>query len=168
MTATATDIMAMAVALFVMLLGLLGTVVPGLPGTPLILAAAVVHRLCRGEAGASGWVLGILGVVTVLSVALEFAASSLGARKLGATWRGMLGAALGAIVGLAWLPLGILLGPMVGAMALELMGGREWREAGKAGLGAWVGLVAGAVGKVACALGMIGLFVVHLLVRWIT
>lgn len=78
------------------------------------------------------------------------------------------GAALGAIVGLAWLPLGILLGPMVGAMALELMGGREWREAGKAGLGAWVGLVAGAVGKVACALGMIGLFVVHLLVRWIT
>lgn len=167
MNASATDIMAMVIAVIVMLLGMVGTVVPGLPGTPIILAAAVVHRLCRGDAGASGWVLGVLAAVAAVSVALDLAASSIGAKKLGATWRGMLGAALGAIVGLAWLPLGIVVGPLAGAVALELMGGREWREASKAGLGALIGLVAGAAGKVACALGMIGLFVVHLLVRWV-
>ena len=162
----AADMLAFMGALLVMLLGLLGSVVPGLPGTPLILAAALIHRLVRGDAGASGWVLAIMAGLTLASVAVDFAASSLGAKRLGATWRGMLGAAVGGLLGLLWIPFGLVLGPLLGAMALEMLGGRAWREAGKAGAGAVLGVMAGAVGKIGCGLGMIGLFVVHMLVRW--
>lgn len=163
----AADIAALVGALMVMLVGLVGSVVPGLPGTPLILAAAIGHRLIRGDAGVSGWVLGVMALITAASVGLDFLASSMGAKRMGATWRGMVGAALGALLGLLWIPVGLVAGPLLGAMALEMLGGREWREAGRAGLGAVLGLVAGALGKVACGLGMIGLFVAHMLVRWV-
>jgi uncharacterized protein YqgC (DUF456 family) len=105
--------------------------------------------------------------LTLASVALDFAASSLGAKRLGATWRGVLGAAVGGLLGLLWIPFGLVLGPLLGAMALEMLGGRAWREAGKAGAGAVLGVMAGAVGKIGCGLGMIGLFIVHMLVRWV-
>lgn len=165
---TSADIAVFVAALLVMLLGLVGAVVPGLPGTPLILAAAIGHRLARGDAGPASWVLVVLALMTLLSVGLDLAASALGARKLGATWRGVTGALAGALLGILWMPLGIVLGPLAGAVALELMGGRQWREAGKAGLGAVVGLLAGALGKLACAVSMIGLFTAHMLVRWLT
>jgi len=162
----AADMAALVGALMVMLVGLVGAVLPGLPGTPLILAAAIGHRLIRGDAGVSWWVVGVMAFITAASVGLDFLASSVGAQRMGATWRGMVGAAIGALLGLLWIPVGLVAGPLVGAMALEMLGGREWRAAGRAGVGAVLGLVAGAIGKVACGLGMIGLFVVHMLVRW--
>ena len=67
----AADMLAFMGALLVMLLGLLGSVVPGLPGTPLILAAALIHRLVRGDAGASGWVLAIMAGLTLASPLLR-------------------------------------------------------------------------------------------------
>ena len=60
-------------------------------------------------------------------------------------------------------PLGLLLGPLFGAVLGELLGGRKWLEAGKAGLGAILGILVGTAGKVACALGMIGLWTLHIL-----
>jgi hypothetical protein len=164
---TALDVAALGVALVIMMVGFLGSVLPGIPGPPLILAAAVVHKLVRGDAGASGWVIAVLTLMTGLSLALDFIATSIGAKKMGATWRGAVGAALGALFGLLWMPFGLVLGPLLGAMALEMLGGREWREAGKAGIGAVLGLVAGAIGKLGCSAAMIGLFLGNLLLRWI-
>ena len=152
-------------ALLLMAGGLVGSVVPGIPGPPLVLAAAILHRLYFGVTGPSTLVLGVLAVMMVLSLALDYLASSVGARKLGATWRGVLGAALGALLGFFAGPLGIILGPFIGATLLELAGGRELKEASKAGLGAFLGLVAGVVGKVACCVAMIGLFVVNVAFR---
>lgn len=164
---TLLDLIAFVVALLVMLVGLLGSVLPGLPGPPLILGAALVHKLVMRDAGASWWIVLILGVMTLLSLGLDFLATSLGAKHLGATWRGAVGAALGAILGLLWMPFGLVLGPLVGAMAFEMIGGRQWREAGKAGIGAVLGMAAGAVGKVAFSMAMIGLFLGNLLLRWV-
>ena len=152
-------------ALLLMAGGLVGSVVPGIPGPPLVMAAAILHRLYFGVTGPSTLVLGVLAVMMVLSLALDYLASSVGARKLGATWRGVLGAALGALLGFFAGPLGIILGPFIGATLLELAGGRELKEASKAGLGAFLGLVAGVVGKVACCVAMIGLFVVNVAFR---
>lgn len=152
------QIAGLGIALVVMLAGLAGCVVPGIPGTPLILAAAVVHRLVFGEAGAGTIVLGLMALLAVGSLALDYLASLYGARRLGATWRGLTGAALGALVGLFFGPLGVILAPFVGATTFEYLGGQELRQAGKAGLGALLGMLAGAVGKVACALAMILLF----------
>jgi hypothetical protein len=159
------EIIGLFLVLLIMGVGLAGSIVPGIPGPPLILAAAVGHRLCFGSESVGNLVLGLLVALTLLSLGLDYLASVLGAKKLGATWRGMVGAAIGAMIGIVFGPLGIILGPFVGALALELLGGRELQDASRAGLGAFLGLLAGAVGKAACSLAMIGLFTVNVLVR---
>lgn len=159
------EALGLSLALLVMLVGLAGCVLPALPGTPLILAAAVAHRLWFGPAGAPWWVLGVLLFLMLLSIAAEHLAGMFGAKTLGATRRGMIGAVVGGLLGLFFGPAGILLGPFLGAVAGELTGGREFRASAKAGFGAAVGVLAGTAGKLACGLAMTGLFLAELLWR---
>jgi len=154
-----------AATLLVMAIGVFGCVFPGIPGTPLIFAAAVGHRFLVGEAGAQTWVLVTLGVLTILSLAADFAVSMYGAKTLGASYLGILGAAIGGLIGLFFGPFGILLGPFLGAFSLEFAGGRAWGESAKAGAGATIGLLVGTVGKVACAVSMSLLFAANVLWR---
>lgn len=160
---TTVEILWLALALALMGVGLIGAVLPALPGTPLIFAIAVGHRLVVGPAGAPFWVLAVLGAMALLALAADYAASVYGAKTLGATRRGMIGAGLGGLVGLFFGPIGILVGPFVGAFGLELTAGREWRECAKAGAGALIGLFVGALGKLACSVAMILLFVASVL-----
>jgi len=162
------QIAGLTLALVMMGVGLIGSVLPGVPGTPLILVAAVLHRLYFGADSVGNLVLGMLVGLTLVAMLLDYVASLVGARRLGATWRGVLGAMLGGVFGLTIGPLGVLIGPFVGATALELISGREFREAARAGLGAFLGLLAGAVGKVACSAAMIGLFAFSVLARHLT
>lgn len=104
-----TEITGFVLALLVMLLGLIGAVVPALPGTPLIFLAALGHKLWLGDRSVSWWIVGLLGLVTVLTLAIDALATAYGARKMGATWRGMVGAALGTMLGLLWLPFGLII-----------------------------------------------------------
>jgi hypothetical protein len=159
------QVIGLALALLVMSVGVLGSVLPGIPSTPLVLAAAVGHRLYFGPASASNWVLGCLVGLLLLSLVMDYLATTLGARRLGATWRGVLGAVLGAVVGLFFSLPGILLGPFVGAALLERLGGRDWKEASRAGLGAVLGLLLGAVGKLACCVAMMTLFAVSVILN---
>jgi hypothetical protein len=161
---TLAEVSLLIVTLLVMFVGLIGAVVPALPGTPLIFAAALGHKLWLGERSVSWWMVGLLGLVTVSILVLDALASALGAKKMGATWRGVLGAAVGGILGMFWLPFGLLIGPFLGASILEFATGKAWHEAGRAGLGATLGFLAGAVGKLAACLGMIALWT--LLVLW--
>jgi uncharacterized protein YqgC (DUF456 family) len=156
------QIVGLVLTLLVMGVGLVGCVMPVLPGPPLILAAAVGHRLWFGEHSVRGWVLGVLAALAVAALALDYLATLVGARKLGATWRGMVGAGLGVVWGVFTGPLGLVAGPLLGATLGEWLGGRELRTASRAGLGAVLGVLAGAAGKFACALAMIGLFVANL------
>jgi uncharacterized protein len=152
-------------ALAVMAIGLVGSVLPGLPGTPLVLIAAVGHRLYFGTDSVNNLVLILLVLLTLLSLGLDYFASVLGARKLGATWKGIVGAVIGALVGLFFGLPGILLGPFLGATAFELVGGREFAPSARAGVGATLGLVIGAAGKLACCVAMMGLFVANVISR---
>jgi hypothetical protein len=142
----------------VMLVGLAGCVLPGLPGTPVILAAAAGHRLWAGPEGSSWWVLLTLAALTAVSVAADHLATVYGAKALGATRRGMVGALAGGLAGLLLGPVGILAGPFLGAILGEFTGGRPAGEAVKAGAGAAVGVLAGTLGKLLCGLAMAGLF----------
>lgn len=159
------QILGLVLAVLVMLVGLVGSVLPGLPGTPLVLLAAVGHRLWFGEHGPGNLVLAALLLLTVLSLAFDSLATLLGAKKMGATWRGVAGAMLGVLVGLFFGPLGILVGPFVGAVLLELAGGRALAEAARAGAGATIGFLLGTAGKAACCGAMIGLFVLNVVLR---
>ena len=162
---TTEQIIGLILTLLVMFAGLAGSILPGLPGTPLVMLAAIGHKLYFGPTGAAWWVLVILGGLTVISVLVDYAASIYGAKRLGATWRGAVGAIVGALIGLFFNLPGIILGPFVGAVLFELAGGREWKEASRAGVGATLGLLAGAVGKVACCVAMIGSFTANVIYR---
>jgi uncharacterized protein len=148
----------LVLALIVMIVGFIGCFIPGLPGSPLILIAAFAHRFYFGEKSASILVLVLLLIIALIALGLEFLASMFGAKKLGATWKGAVGAIVGATVGIFFNLPGLVLGPFVGAFIFEMIGGRKAGESAKAGAGATLGLVLGAVGKLACAAAMIALF----------
>lgn len=159
------QIIGLSLALLVMCGGLLGSVLPGLPGTPLVLIAAIVHRLCFGATGASTTVLVVLTGLTLLSLLFDFLASVLGAKKFGATWRGATGAVVGGVIGLFFSLPGIIIGPFVGATLFEMLGGREFKKAAQAGAGAMLGLLLGAIGKLALCVIMITLFATNVIYR---
>jgi uncharacterized protein YqgC (DUF456 family) len=155
---TADQIIGLSLALIVMCIGLVGSVLPGIPSTPLVLLVAIGHRLWFGGAGASNLALITLGLLMVVSLVMDYLASMYGAKRLGATWRGVLGAVVGGLVGVFFALPGIIVGPFLGALLFELMGGRDWKPAARAGLGAVIGLFVGAVGKLACCVAMMALF----------
>jgi uncharacterized protein YqgC (DUF456 family) len=110
------------------------------------------------------WVIVILGLFTLVSLGLDLLASTLGAKRAGASKKALFGAALGTLAGLFFGIPGLLLGPFAGAVAGEMIGGREWREASKVGFSTWLGLAVGAALKLALAFTMLGIFAVALLV----
>jgi uncharacterized protein YqgC (DUF456 family) len=146
------------------LAGLAGTILPALPGVPLVFAGMLLAAWTDDFQQVPVWVVVILGLLTLVSVAIDFFASTLGAKKAGASKKAMWGAALGTLVGMfAGIP-GLLLGPFVGAVIGELAGGREWRAASKVGFATWLGLALGTALKMALAFAMMGIFVLALLV----
>jgi hypothetical protein len=159
------EIIGLTLTLLVMLVGLVGSVLPVMPGPPIVLIAAVAHRLIFGQHSASALVLICLTVLTLFSLVLDHFASVYGAKRFGATWRGVLGAFVGGIVGIFFSIPGIILGPFVGAVLFELMGGHKIDKASRAGLGATLGVFAGILGKcIICGVMMV-LFAVNVIVR---
>lgn len=159
------QIIGLGLALLVMLVALIGNFIPGIPGTPLALIAAIGHRLYFGAASVDNVVLIIMIVLTAIALVFDFLGSALGAKKFGATWRGVVGAALGGIIGLFFSLPGIILGPFIGATLLEMIGDKKFKAAAKAGAGAVIGLALGVVGKSAVCVVMMILFVVSVALR---
>jgi uncharacterized protein len=150
-----------SVTLVLMAIGLIGTVLPILPGTTVIFAAAVIHRLMLGPEKGLGWFsILVLLALTLASLAIDFVSGWLGARRFGATQWGTLGAFAGAIVGIFFGLPGLLIGPVVGALAGEIVGGKQLVDAGRAGWGALLGNLAGMLGKLLIALTMVSWFLV--------
>ena len=162
---TTAEIIGLTLTLLVMLAGFVGSIVPFLPGPPLVLIAAVGHRLCFGENSASALVMLYLAALTVVALLLDHFASVYGAKRFGATWRGLLGAFVGGVVGIFFSIPGIIIGPFIGAMLFELMGGYEFDKASRAGLGATLGVFAGIIGKCVISVVMIGLFTMNVIWR---
>jgi uncharacterized protein YqgC (DUF456 family) len=161
----AEQIIGLILALLVMVVGLAGSIVPVIPSTPLVLLAAVGHKIYFGPTGV-GWVtMLLLGLLTIFSLVVDYVASIYGAKRLGATTRGAWGAVIGALVGLFFSLPGVLLGPFVGAFAFELAGGRHVKESSLAGLGATLGFLAGVLGRVVFCLAMMITFTVNVLYR---
>jgi uncharacterized protein YqgC (DUF456 family) len=162
---TAEEIIGLSVTLLVMLIGLAGSIVPALPGPPLVLIAALGHRLWFGQHSAGALVLICLVVLTLATLVLDYFASVYGAKRFGATWRGVLGAFIGGLVGLFFSIPGIIIGPFLGALVFELLGGYEFDKASRAGVGATLGVFAGIIGKCIVSVVMIGMFTVSVILR---
>jgi uncharacterized protein len=114
------------VAIVLMAIGLIGTVVPVLPGAVIILAAAVIHQVMLGSEKSLGWWnVGALTILALLSYGIELATGYFGAKRFGATRWGILGAAVGAIAGLFFPFPGLIVGPVIGAIVGEFLGGKR-------------------------------------------
>ncbi|MDJ0849570.1 MAG: DUF456 domain-containing protein [Myxococcota bacterium] len=150
-------------AAMLVVLGVGGLVLPALPGAPMLFAGLFVAAWAEGFAYVGTGTLVLLGGMAGLTYAVDFAATALGARRFGASRRAIVGAALGTLVGLFFAPVGLFLGPFLGAVLGELSHRRTLPEAGRAGLGATLGLLLGAAAKLALAFSMIGVFAVA---RW--
>ena len=152
------------IAGLLILAGLAGTILPALPGVPLVFAGMLLAAWVDGFDKVPVWVIVVLGAMTLVSLAVDFFSSTLGAQRAGASKKAMWGAALGTFAGLFFGIPGLLVGPFAGAVIGEMLGGREWREASKIGFGAWIGIAIGTALKLALAFGMLGIFVLALLV----
>lgn len=146
------------VAAVLMLVGVAGTVLPALPGIPLVFVGMVLAAWA-GDFQYVGWGwLIALGILTLLSLGIDLLAASMGAKRVGASRLALAGAVLGSLVGLFFGPLGLFAGPFVGALVGELVHRRDLGQATKVGVGTWFGILLGTVLKVGLAFGMLGLF----------
>jgi uncharacterized protein YqgC (DUF456 family) len=141
------------------IVGLVGTVLPALPGAILIVAGLVIAAWADGFTKVGIWPLVVIGIIGAASYLIDFVASALGTKKLGASPRAMIGAGIGTLAGLFFGIPGIIFGPFIGAVIGELTVHRDVKRVGKAGLAAWVGFLAGMVLKVGIAFLMIAIFI---------
>jgi hypothetical protein len=138
--------------------GLAGSLLPFVPGPPLIFAGALVYAFATGWTPIGIGRLAILGILTVLAYALGHAAAALGAKRFGGSWWAVGGALVGAVIGVFAGPLGLLFGPVIGAIAGEFLHSGNLEESTRSGLGALVGMAAGIVATLGVAIVMVALF----------
>ena len=147
-----------ALAVILILVGIAGVILPALPGLPLVFAGMLLAAWA-GDFQQIGWVtLVVLGLLTLLSVGVDFFATLVGAKRVGASKKALLGAVVGTFAGLFFGPIGLFAGPFAGALLGELWHGREIGQAAKVGLGTWLGILLGTVLKLGLAFAMLGLF----------
>lgn len=152
------------VAAALIIIGLLGTILPVLPGLPVMFAGMWLAAWVDGYAHITVPTLVVLGVLVLLSIGVDLLASLIGAKRAGASRKGLFGAGVGSVVGLFFGLPGLIAGPLLGAAAGEMAHGREWQDASRIGLGTWLGLLLGAILKLALAFAMLALFALALLV----
>jgi uncharacterized protein YqgC (DUF456 family) len=152
------DIVLYAVAAAMILAGVGGSIVPALPGIPLIFGGIwLIAGVDRYRHLGLGWLLGIAAVGAV-GLTLDLLAGALGAKRVGASRQAVWGALLGTVIGLFFGLPGLLLGPFVGAVLGELAAGNSALRSAHVGAGAWIGLIFGTLIKLTASLMMVALF----------
>jgi uncharacterized protein len=154
----ADPILFLVVAVLLVGVGLIGTVLPAIPGVPLIFLGLCVAAWAEGFQYVGGMTIAVLGVMALVAYGVDLVAGALGAKRFGASRLALLGAMAGTVVGLFLGIPGLILGPFVGAAIGELVARRDLLQAGRAGLGTWLGLVIGAAVKIAISFSMIAVF----------
>jgi uncharacterized protein YqgC (DUF456 family) len=141
-----------------MLVGIIGCIIPGLPGVPVAYAGLWIAQAT--DRIDFGWkMLLIWGIVTIVVSVLDYVVPAWGTKKFGGTKYGVWGSTIGVFVGLFFGAIGVIAGPLIGAILGELIGGKEVREALKAGWGSFIGLLCGTILKLICC----GLMTVQLI-----
>lgn len=147
-----------ALSAICMLVGLAGCILPMIPGPPLAwLGMLLLHFTDRVDFSVTELVVSALVVIATL--VLDYFTPMIGAKKFGGGKYGNRGCVIGTIVGMFFLPLGLILGPFLGAVIGELIAGKPFRAALKAGFGSFVGFLFGTLIKLAVCLYFIIRFI---------
>lgn len=146
------------------LAGIIGTVLPALPGVPLVFAGMLLAAWADHFQHIGSVTIVVLGILAALAMLVDFVAGMLGAKRVGASSRALWGATIGAVAGIFFGIPGLLFGPFVGAVAGELSSGGKLHQATRVGIGTWVGLLFGTLAKIALCFTMLGIFVLALVI----
>jgi uncharacterized protein YqgC (DUF456 family) len=144
--------------------GVIGIVIPALPGTVLIFFGLLIAASADGFTHVGAWTLTLIGIIGAVSYGVDCVAGALGATRAGASPRAVVGAALGTLLGIPLGLPGVIFGPLVGAFVGEWSAHRDWRRAGGIGVAAWIGFLIGTAVKIALAFSMIAIFLMALFV----
>jgi uncharacterized protein YqgC (DUF456 family) len=152
-----------SIALYVLagvlvVVGTLGTALPGLPGALMVFGGLLLAAWADGFAHVEVGTLVVLGVLAALTYIVDFAAGVLGAQRVGASRRALIGALIGGLLGLTLGLAGAIVGPFVGAVLGEYSVQRNLGQAGRVGVGTWLGMAVGLAAKMALVFSMIALF----------
>lgn len=151
------DIVLLVLAFFMMLIGLIGCIVPGLPGTPIAYIGLWIAQATE-KIHFSWQFLLIWGIVVVIISVLDYVVPAWGTKHYGGTKWGVWGSTIGVFVGLFFGAMGVIFGPLVGAVIGELISGKQLNDALKAGWGSFVGILFGTILKlIACGLMTVAL-----------
>jgi uncharacterized protein YqgC (DUF456 family) len=154
------EVLWLVLAVLLVCIGIAGSVLPALPGVPLVFVGLLLAAWAGDFEQVSGFTLVVLGLLTAVSFVIDIAATAVGAKRVGATRLAVAGAALGTLGGLFLGLPGLILGPFVGAVAGELLSHGQVQQATRAGVATWVGLIFGTLAKLALIFTMLGVFAV--------
>jgi uncharacterized protein YqgC (DUF456 family) len=148
---------------FVLLIaGIIGCIVPFLPGPPLSFVALLLLQFSSLAPFDEEFLL-MWGAITVAITVLDYWAPVYGTKRLGGTKSGTRGAAVGLIIGLFFFPpFGLIIGPFIGALSGELIAGQEFSRAMKSALGSFAGFLTGVLLKLSVSLILSYHFIVNL------
>ncbi|MEO9891679.1 DUF456 domain-containing protein [Aurantibacter sp.] len=153
------DIALLIMGFILMLVGIIGSFLPVLPGPPISWVGLLLLHLTNAVPD-DWWFLGITGVIALIIFALDYVIPAIGTKKFGGTKAGMIGTTIGLIVGLlAPIPGGIIIGPFAGAFIGELTAKADNKTALKAAFGSFLGFLTGAFMKFVVSIIFLGLFI---------
>lgn len=146
------DYFLLAIAIILIIFGLLGCILPVIPGPPLSFLGILILHFTRFAEYSTRFLL-ILAAVAILVTILDYIVPIWGTKKFGGTKAGMWGATIGMVIGMIFLgPLGLILGPLVGAIIGESIKGANNHDAFRAGIGAFIGFLMGVGLKLATSI----------------
>jgi uncharacterized protein YqgC (DUF456 family) len=158
------DIALWVLAFALIAIGLIGTVMPALPGPPLVLLGVLLAAWIDRFAKIPGYVCAIVSALALAAMAIDWIAGAMGARKMGASKLAIIGATVGAVLGVLSGFWGLLFMPLVGAAVGEFIARQDLLRAGQVGIATWIGMLVGTVAKLAIVAMMIGIFAGALLI----
>jgi len=157
------DVLLWVLAVALIVVGVVGVVVPALPGIGFVYGGIVLGAWIGNFEKIGSGTLIALGVLAAIGFLIDYAATTFAAQKAGASRLGLIGAAIGTVAGIFMGLVGIFFMPLVGAAIGEYLERRDALRAGRIGLATWLGLLAGIVAKLGIVFVMIGVFVIKLL-----
>jgi uncharacterized protein YqgC (DUF456 family) len=157
------DALLWLVAVALMAVGVVGVVVPALPGIAFVYGGIVLGAWIGGFAEVGVGTVVVLGVLAAVGMIVDYAATTIAAQRAGASKQGLIGAALGTVAGVFTGLVGLIFMPLAGAAIGEYLARRDALRAGRVGIATWLGLVAGVVAKLGIVFAMLGVFVAALI-----
>jgi len=149
----------MIVGVILMIVGILGSFLPVLPGVPISWIGLLVLHLAP-SIQMNYWLLGITLVIAILIYALNLIIPAMGTKRFGGSKAGMIGATIGLVIGLiAPIPFGVLIGPFVGAFLGEIINKSNSKSALRAAFGSFIGFLASSFMEFIIAFGFLILYI---------